>query len=290
MKNDLKFFETKVSALLEAMPFMYKFSNYSFVIKIGGQTLKNKEFLSNFASSIVLMKKVGIHPIIVHGGGPQITQMMEQLDIEAKFISGIRVTTQESVNIVEMALNQVNKEIVIAMNRAGGSGVGICGKDGNLISVQRKYLEDSNGNNIDIGYVGKPEFVNTSILETLNQADFIPVISPISANKEGESYNVNADHVAGAIAKAIQAEKLIMMSDVRGVLNQDGTLFQSLNSEEVKSLIETGVISGGMIPKITTCLDVLSSVNSAHIIDSRIEHSLFLEIFTEDGIGTKIIS
>lgn len=277
------------------LPYMKKFAGKTFVIKYGGHAMGDEELSEKFARDIVLLKQVGIHPIVVHGGGPQIGRMLERLNIKSEFVDGFRVTTKGIVDIVEMVLSgAINKSIVTAIQRAGGQAMGLSGKDGNLIrakKLQRKAKDpDSNIEQVlDLGFVGQPTEVNPRIMEEFARSDFIPVIAPIGIGENGETFNINADTAAGAVAAAIQAEKLIMLSDVPGVLAKDGELLSELTCAEVDGLMGDGTISGGMIPKLETCVHALrNNVSRAHILDGRIPHVMLVEIFTEQGAGTMI--
>lgn len=280
-----------------ALPYMRHFAGKTFVIKYGGHAMGDDDLAEKFARDVVLLKQVGIHPVVVHGGGPQIAKMLERLNIESEFVDGLRVTTKGIVDVVEMVLSgAINKSIVTAIQKAGGQAMGLSGKDGDLIKarkLQRKKKDpDSNIERVlDLGFVGEPTKVNPSIMEEFAKSDFIPVIAPIGIGEEGETYNINADTAAGAVAAAIGAEKLIMLSDVPGVLAKDGELLSELTLDEVDLLMHDGTISGGMIPKLETCVHALShGVTRAHILDGRIPHVMLVEIFTKSGAGTMIRS
>jgi len=286
----------KAELLSEALPYMREFAGETFVIKYGGSAMGNKELAQTFARDVVLLKQVGINPIIVHGGGPQISQMLEKLKIQSSFIDGLRVTDAATVEIVEMVLSgSINKQIVTEINAAGGIAMGISGKDGNLISARKlrrtKKDPDSNIEQIlDLGFVGEPTDINPEALVFFEESDIIPVIAPIGLGDNGETYNINADSAAGAIAAALAAHKLIMLTDVPGVLDKEGKLISHLTFNEAQKLIRNGTISGGMIPKVETCMDALSNhTEAAHILDGRIPHVLLLELFTEHGTGTMIV-
>ena len=285
----------KAGVLSEALPFMRRHSGNTFVIKYGGHAMGDSKLAASFAHDVVLLKQVGINPIVVHGGGPQIGAMLERLRIKSEFIDGLRVTDRETVDIVEMVLSgSINKAIASAINAAGGRAVGISGRDGNLIQarkVRRTRAEsDSNIEKIlDLGFVGEPTRVDPKLLEDLAHSDLIPVIAPLGTGSDGETYNINADTAAGAIAGAIEASRLLMLTDVSGVLDNDGKLIPDMSVEEARGYIDDGTISGGMIPKVETCMDaVLSDVEAAVILDGRTEHALLLEVFTEHGVGTAI--
>lgn len=281
--------------LSEALPYMRRFAGQTMVIKYGGHAMGDEALAEQFARDVVLIKQVGINPIVVHGGGPQIGAMLERLKIKSEFIDGLRVTDQATVEIVEMVLaGSINKAIVTAISKAGGTGIGLSGKDGRLIEARklRRSVRDP-GSNIekllDLGFVGEPVRINPDILHTLQNSNVIPVVAPIGVGEAGETYNINADTSAGAIAAAVGATKLLMLTDVAGVLNKDKKLIPSLTAKESLVLMGDGTISGGMIPKVETCLDaVRGGVSAAHILDGRIPHVLLLELFTAHGVGTMI--
>ena len=283
------------SVLSEALPFMRKHSGRTFVIKYGGHAMGDSKLAELFARDVVLLKQVGINPVVVHGGGPQIGAMLERLKIKSEFINGLRVTDSETVEIVVMVLSgSINKAIAAAINSGGGRAVGISGKDGNLIQATKikgdKNQSDSNIEKVlDLGFVGEPTKVDPSLLNDLVRADVIPVIAPLALGDDGETYNINADTAAGAIAEALQAARLYMLTDVPGVMNGEGQVIPDININEAKALINDGTISGGMIPKVETCIRaVQNQVEASVILDGRIKHSLLLEIFTEHGTGTAI--
>lgn len=278
-----------------ALPYMKRFAGETFVIKYGGHAMGDETLAEQFARDVVLLKQVGIHPVVVHGGGPQIGKMLERLNIESEFVDGLRVTTKNMVDVVEMVLaGSINKQIVTAIQQQGGLAMGLSGKDGNLIRAQklRRTRRDPDSHIeqvLDLGYVGEPTEVNPAIMEEFAKSHFIPVIAPIGIGEEGETYNINADTAAGAVAAAIKAEKLIMLTDVAGVLAKDGELLSELSYDEVEKLQQDGTITGGMIPKLETCLYALDrGVKCAHILDGRIPHVMLVEIFTESGVGTMI--
>jgi acetylglutamate kinase len=244
----------------------------------------------DFSQDIVLMKQTGIDPVVVHGGGPQIGAMLKKLDIESRFIDGLRVTDQAAVEVVEMVLTgSINKQIVTSINAAGGRAVGLSGKDGNLVMAKKLELTRATGETVDMGFVGEPQNVNPEVLYTMLKSEIIPVIAPIGVGPKGETYNINADTVAGAVAGAVKAERLILLTDVEGVLDQDKKLISRLTAREARALMESGTISGGMIPKIQTAIAAVESgVHAAVILDGRIPHVLLLELFTEHGAGTLI--
>ncbi len=275
----------KSRILIEALPYIRRFYGKTIVVKYGGGAMREEALKEAFAMDVVLMKYVGINPVIVHGGGPQIGELLEKLGKKSVFVEGMRVTDPETMDVVEMVLGKTNKEIVALINRHGGRAVGLSGKDGGLI--QAKKLTFSGGQ--DLGLVGEVERVNEGVIETLERGGFIPVIAPVGVGKGGETYNINADLVAGKVAEALGAEKLILLTDVPGVLGPDGSLLSSLSLAEAEGLLREGIAQGGMIPKIRCCLDALKGgVKKAHIIDGRIEHALILEVFTDAGVGTEI--
>lgn len=273
--------------LTEALPYMRRYSGKTFVIKYGGHAMVNKELAGVFAQDIVLLRQVGINPIVVHGGGPQINQMLDRLQIKSQFIDGLRVTDAATMEVVEMVLaGTTNKHIVSAINAAGGKAVGLSGRDGNLIVASKQMLK-KNGQEVDLGFVGDPKTVDPHVLKTLAQGGMIPVIAPVSAGEHGEAYNINADTVAGAIAAAVGASRLLLLTDVTGVLDREGKLIENLTVAQVRALMGDGTISGGMIPKLETCIEAVEAgVEGAVILDGRVPHSLLLEIFTERGVGT----
>ncbi len=293
--SDAKNWLRTARTITEALPFMRRYSGRTFVIKYGGHAMGDEELASIFASDIVLLKQVGIHPIVVHGGGPQIGKMLERLKIQSKFVDGLRVTDASTVEIVEMVLSgNINKQIVKVINAAGGSAIGISGKDGNLIQATklRRTVRDENSNIekiLDLGFVGEPEQINPRILTSLEQSGMIPVIAPIGVGSGGETYNINADTVAGAIAGAIGASRLLLLTDVTGVVDKQGEIIPELSIERIGALREDGTITGGMIPKLETCTAAVENgVDAAVILDGRMPHAMLLEIFTDRGIGTLI--
>ena len=289
----MKDINNKAKILIEALPYIRKFYGKIFVIKYGGHAMVNENLKKSFAQNVVLMKYIGINPVIVHGGGPQIGELLNKIGKESKFIDGMRVTDDETMDIVEMVLaGKVNKEIVKNINLMGGKAVGLSGKDGKLI-IAEKLLVYKNYNNrppeiIDIGKVGKVKKINPEVLNILLNGDTIPVIAPVGVDENGFTYNINADLVAGEIAIALKAEKLIMMTDVEGVLDKNGNLISSINVTEIEKYIENGIITGGMIPKVEFCKKAIENgVNKAHIVNGKIENVLLLEVFTREGIGTE---
>ncbi len=284
------------SVLIEALPYIQKFNNETIVVKYGGNAMVDENLKKNFALDIILMKYVGLNPVVVHGGGPQIGKLLKSLSIESQFVDGMRVTDQETMDVVEMVLvGKVNKEIVSFINQNGGQSVGLSGKDGKLLIARKmKYMRDKGDNQppeiIDIGMVGEIEKVNNRVLLSLIDAQFIPVIAPVGVGEGGKTFNINADLVAGSIAASLKARKLILLTDTEGVLDKNGDLISSIRADEIGELIKEGTIKGGMIPKVNCCLEALATgVSKAHIIDGRKEHAILLEIFTKGGIGTEII-
>jgi acetylglutamate kinase len=275
--------------LTEALPYLQRYHGKSFVIKYGGHAMVDAELARVFAEDIVLLKMVGINPIVVHGGGPQIGEMLERLKIKSRFVDGLRVTDAAAMAVVEMVLcGTINKQIASTINAAGGMAVGLSGRDANLV-VARKVEVVKKGERVDMGFVGDPHKVNPHVIETVLKAGMIPVIAPVGAGEDGGSYNVNADTAAGAIAAAMRAARLLLLTDVAGVLDKSGALLDNLTVEQVKGLMEDGTISGGMIPKLETCVDAVEQgVDAAVILDGRVPHGLLLEIFTERGVGTLV--
>ena len=281
--------------ITEALPYMRRYAGKVFVIKYGGHAMGDDELANTFARDIVLLKQVGVNPIVVHGGGPQIGAMLERLKIRSEFVQGLRVTDQATVEIVEMVLSgSINKELVTAINRAGGTAIGLSGKDGNLIRATKvRRTQKDPGSNIekilDLGFVGEPEHVNPHILAALEHSGMIPVIAPIGVGPQGETYNINADTVAGAIAAAVGAARLLMLTDVSGVLDKEKNLVPDLTVAAIRRMMADGTITGGMIPKLETCVHAVENgVDAAVILDGRVPHALLLEIFTERGIGTLV--
>jgi acetylglutamate kinase len=285
----------KAEVLLEALPYMRAFQGQTIVIKYGGAAMQELELKAAFAQDITLLQYLGIHPVVVHGGGPQIGKVLGQMDIPSRFVGGLRVTDERTMDVVEMVLaGKVNKEIVSLINAAGGAAVGLSGKDGQLLLARKlqfyKPREDEPPEIIDIGLVGEVIAVNAALIRSLQQEHFIPVIAPVGVGEAGETYNINADTVAGAVAKAMKAAKLILLTDVAGVLDENQQLVSSLDRDRALLMMEEGTITGGMLPKINCCLDAVSSgVGKAHILDGRRLHPVLLEIFTHTGIGTEIV-
>ena len=293
--SETKHWLRTAETITEALPFMRRYAGRSCVVKYGGHAMGDDQLARIFARDIVLMKQVGINPIVVHGGGPQIGKMLERLEVKSDFVDGLRVTDQKTVEIVEMVLSgSINKSIVQAISEAGGTAVGLSGKDGNLIQATklRRTKRDENSNIekiLDLGFVGEPTKVNPRIITDLEQAGIIPVIAPIGMGANGETYNINADTVAGAIASAMGASRLLLLTDVVGVLDKEKNLIPDLTVEQVKALQQDGTISGGMIPKLETCVSaVQNGVDAAVILDGRVPHAMLLEIFTDRGIGTLV--
>lgn len=285
------------SVLAEALPYIQRFAGKTIVVKYGGNAMTEEALKNGFARDIVLMKLVGMNPVVVHGGGPQIGSLLERVGKQSEFIQGMRVTDTETMDIVEMVLGgSVNKEIVNLIHQHGGNAVGLTGKDGDLIRARKLEMtamnEELNAPElIDLGHVGEVSRINTKVLDMLISDDFIPVIAPVGVGEDGHSYNINADLVAGKVAEALQAEKLMLLTNTSGLLNKDGALLTGLNAEKVDELISDGTIYGGMLPKIQCALEaVQSGVQSSHIIDGRVEHAVMLEVFTDEGVGTLITS
>lgn len=286
----------KANILIESLPYIRRFSGKTFVIKYGGAAMVDEGLKNAFAQDIVLLNLIGIKPVIVHGGGPKINSIMEKMGKKPTFIQGQRVTDEETVDIVEMVLGGlINKQIVSLINSHGGLAVGLSGKDGNLIKARRKVItkispETGVPEIIDLGLVGEVEKINPRILTSIEQSGFIPVIAPISAGQKSRTLNINADYVAGAIASALKAEKLILLTDVEGIKDKKNKLISTLDMKKIKSLTANGTISGGMLPKVQACqIAIDGDVKKTHIIDGRTPHALLLEIFTEEGIGTEIV-
>jgi acetylglutamate kinase len=286
----------KAEVLMEALPYIQRFYGKTFVIKYGGHAMENEELKQSFAQDIVLLKYVGINPVVVHGGGPQIDTVLEKMGITSRYVRGMRVTDQATLDIVEMVLvGKVNKEIVNLINRHGGLAVGLSGKDGGLILARKMNVTVSSPNGappeiIDIGMVGEIIGINPLVIESLDQNKFIPVIAPVGVGQEGETYNINADLVAGEVAEALHAEKLIMMTDVEGVKDKRGTLLSTLKENQARKMIQDGVVGSGMIPKVECCVNALKGgVGKTHIVDGRVKHAVLLEIFTKEGIGTEVV-
>ncbi|WP_457669281.1 acetylglutamate kinase [Thiolapillus sp.] len=286
---------TNVARVLsEALPYIRRFRDKTVVIKYGGNAMVDAELKQSFARDVVLMKTVGINPVVVHGGGPQIGNLLDRLGKESRFVSGMRVTDAETMDVVEMVLGGlVNKEIVNMINRHGGSAVGLTGKDGDLIRAHKLTIDSTDEaggtNSIDIGHVGEVESIDVSVVDMLVHGNFIPVIAPIGVGEDGHSYNINADLVAGKVAEVLRAEKLILLTNTKGLLSKEGELLTGLSTARVDELIADGTIHGGMLPKIRCALEaVRGGVVSSHIIDGRVKHAVMVELFTDEGIGTLI--
>jgi len=280
----------RAEILMEALPYIQEFHGKTVVIKYGGAAMEQTDLKAPFARDVILLRCVGINPVIVHGGGPQIGAMMKRLGKEPRFVGGMRVTDEETVEIVEMVLvGRINKEIVGLINLHGGKAVGLSGKDGDLVRARRLGHRLPSGETVDIGLVGEVEAINPAPIRLLEQNGFIPVIAPVGVGAAGETYNINADLVAGHIAAALQAEKLVHLTDVGGIRDQDGTRLSTLTKKDAARLMEAGVIEGGMLPKVESSLRALEGGTAkAHIIDGRIPHAILLELFTREGIGTEI--
>jgi len=285
----------RARVLSEALPFMQRYDKRTIVVKYGGHAMGDEKLGAEFARDIVLLKQSGLNPIVVHGGGPQIGAMLNRLGIKSEFSGGLRITDKATVEIVEMVLaGSINKQIVAQLNQAGGLAVGLSGKDGNLIQARKveHKIHDPESNIekiLDLGFVGEPEHVNPEILKTIIASDIIPVIAPVGISKDGHTYNINADTAAGAIAAAMGATRLLLLTDVRGVLNKDGDLVEKLTVDEATAMMKDGTISGGMIPKVETCLEAVEGgVGAVVILDGRVRHAVLLELFTEHGVGTLI--
>lgn len=285
----------KAKVLSEALPFMQRYDRETVVVKYGGHAMGDPELSRDFARDIVLLKQAGVNPVVVHGGGPQIGKLLERLNIKSEFKGGLRVTDRETVDVVEMVLaGSVNKEIVSAINDQGGKAVGICGKDANLMRAKRleRRVRDPHSNIeqvMDLGFVGEPALVEPHIVDVIIHSDLIPVVAPIGVGPEGETLNINADTFAAALAVAMKAKRLLLLTDVDGVLDKDGQLIRSMTTAEAQGLIEDGTITAGMIPKIESCMDVIAEgVEAVVIINGKVPHAVLLELFTEHGAGTLI--
>lgn len=285
----------KAKILSEALPYMKRFAGKTFVIKYGGHAMVDEALKQGFARDVILLKQVGIHPVVVHGGGPQIGETMKQMGLQPQFVDGFRVTDKATVNVVEMVLaGLVNKEIVSLINLQGGRAAGISGKDGHTIIArkltrQRRNVDSDVPEIIDLGWVGEVEHIDTTLLELFNKSDVIPVVAPVGVGKKGETFNINADLVAGRVAEAMKAEKLVLLTDVEGVKDGQGKLLSHIRVGEIPGLVASGVVTGGMIPKLESCAHTCrQGVNAVHIIDGRVQHALLLEIFTDEGVGTII--
>ncbi len=282
----------KAQTLAEALPYIKRFFDKTIVIKYGGNAMTDEHLKNCFALDVVLLKLVGMNPVVVHGGGPQINEMLDRLGKKGEFIQGMRVTDAETMDVVEMVLGgQVNKDIVNLINRHGGKAVGLTGQDGNFIHAHKLLMEDLNDPTkmIDVGQVGEITAIDPSIINFLDSGDFIPVVAPIGVGEDGDTYNINADVVAGKLAEILGAEKLILLTNTPGVLDKAGNLLTGLTPKQIDDLVADGTLSGGMLPKIGSALDAArSGVKSVHIIDGRVEHALLLEVLTDEGVGTLI--
>ena len=294
--KDLKESMARADILLEALPYIRRFYNKTIVVKYGGHAMIDQELKELFARDIVMMKYIGINPVVVHGGGPQIGSYLKKMGKDSRFVQGMRITDEETMDVVEMVLvGKLNKEITGLINRHGGKAVGLSGKDGQMTQAEKYYLsaeraKDTPPEIIDLGLVGKVKKINPELILALEKEGFIPVIAPTGVGEQGETYNINADLVAGAIAAALQAEKLILLTDVAGVMDGKGELINTLNNDEAEEMIKSGVIAGGMYPKVKCCLKALKGgVKKTHIIDGRLKHAVMLEMFTDEGIGTEIV-
>lgn len=285
----------KAETLTEALPYLQRYAGKTFVIKYGGHAMGDPALARNFAEDVVLLKAVGINPVVVHGGGPQIGAMLERVGVESEFVDGLRVTTKETAEIAEMVLSgAINKELVSWIERAGGSAIGISGKDGGFVKAAklRRTARDPDSNIeriIDLGFVGEPKRVDRSVVDMISTSGMIPVIAPIGVGEDGHTYNINADTMAGAVAAALRASRLFLLTDVAGVLDKQGALLTDLNPTEIERLQSDGTISGGMIPKLETCVSaVMKGVDAAVVLDGRVPHAMLLEIFTSKGAGTLV--
>ncbi|UCE30931.1 MAG: acetylglutamate kinase [Burkholderiales bacterium] len=286
--------QVKAATLAEALPYIRRFHGRTIVVKYGGNAMTDPRLKSSFAHDVVMLRLVGLNPVVVHGGGPQIEKLLERVGKKGVFVQGMRVTDTETMDLVEMVLaGQVNKEIVELINHAGGKAVGLTGQDGGLIRAHKLTIasREKPGEEIDIGHVGQIQSIDPSVIQTLTANGFIPVIAPLGSGEQGETYNINADVVAGKIAEVLKAEKLVLLTNTPGVLDKDGRLITGLSAREIDELFGDGTISGGMLPKIASALDAArGGVKSVHIIDGRVEHCLLLEILTDQGVGTMIRS
>ncbi|HEY7164974.1 MAG TPA: acetylglutamate kinase [Candidatus Binatia bacterium] len=286
----------KAEVLMEALPYFRRFYGKTFVVKYGGHAMMDEELKESFAQDIVLLKYVGINPVIVHGGGPQIDSVLEKMGITSRYVRGMRVTDQETLDIVEMVLvGKINKEIVTLINQHGGMAVGLSGKDGGLILARKMMVSVSQNGEppelVDIGMVGEIVGINPMVIDSLDNNKFIPVIAPVGAGAKGETYNINADLVAGEVAEALHAEKLILMTDVEGVRDKKGDFLSTLRVSQARKMIQEGIVASGMIPKVECCIEALKGgVSKTHILDGRVKHAVLLEIFTKEGVGTEVVN
>jgi len=285
--------DKKARTISEAMPYIQRFFDKTIVVKYGGNAMTDPQLQDSFARDVVLLKLVGMNPVVVHGGGPQINELLKKVGKQGEFIQGMRVTDEETMDVVEMVLGKVNKDIVNLINKHGGKAVGLTGQDGAFIRAEKLLLEsvDEPGKMLDIGLVGEISKIDPSIITFLDSGDFIPVIAPIGVAPDGETLNINADLVAGKLAEVLHAEKLVLLTNTPGVLDKDGNLLTGLTPKQIDALVEEGTLSGGMLPKINSALDAArGGVKTVHIIDGRVEHALLLEILTDEGVGTLIKS
>ncbi len=280
----------KAKVLTEALPYIQRFHGKTIVIKYGGSAMQEEGLRQRFAQDIVLMKFVGLRPVVVHGGGPQIGATLKRLGKDTRFVRGMRVTDAETMEVVEMVLSgKLNKGLVQLINSHGGRAIGLSGKDGNLIEARKMVLEEGEGAGEDLGFVGEVANVNAGIIKDMDRGMYVPVVAPIGVGKDGETYNINADLVASRLAVALEADKLILLTDVTGILDGSGELLSSIPLSELEGLLTRGEVTGGMIPKVRCCFEAVSQgVRKAHIIDGRVEHSVLLEVFTDGGVGTEI--
>lgn len=281
----------KTAILAEALPYIRRFAGWTIVIKYGGNAMTEDALKDGFAKDVALLKLVGIHPVVVHGGGPQINQMLERVGKHGEFVQGMRVTDGETMDIVEMVLGgSVNKEIVSLLNQHGGKAIGLTGRDGHFLRAKKLFINTPDKNGVDIGQVGTVDEIDGSLIRSIVERGYIPVIAPIGVGRSGEAFNINADLVAGRLAKELGAQKLIMMTNTPGVLDKDGNLLTNLTPSRIDELVADGTLSGGMLPKITSALDAAThGVKAVHIIDGRVPHALLLEIFTDSGVGSMIL-
>ncbi|MCG8995532.1 acetylglutamate kinase [Laribacter hongkongensis] len=282
--------QNKAAILAEALPYIRAFAGKTIVIKYGGNAMTDPELKAGFARDVVMLKLVGMNPVVVHGGGPQINDLLGRLGKQGEFVAGMRVTDPETMDVVEMVLGGlVNKEIVSLINQAGGKAIGLTGKDGNFIRARKLYIQDGSDEGIDIGQVGEVDSIDPQVVQLLDTQDFIPVIAPVGVGPDGMAYNINADLVAGKLAETLGASKLVLMTNTPGVLDRDGNLLTGLTAKSIDALFADGTLSGGMLPKISSALDAArGGVESVHIIDGRVKHALLLEILTAAGVGTMI--
>jgi acetylglutamate kinase len=295
MTRNVQNLVNRAEVLMEALPYIQRFHGATFVIKYGGHAMESAELKASFARDIVMLNLIGIKPVVVHGGGPQISELLERMGVKSRFVRGLRVTDENSIGLVEMALQRINQEIVALIARQGAKAVGLSGKDGGLMRARKLRLApgvrtDQDSGPVDVGLVGEVVEVDPTVLHTLHQANFIPVVAPVGYGRDGLTYNINADSAAGKLAAALKAEKLILMTDVEGIKDQTGALISTLAGARARKLIARGVISAGMIPKVECCIEALrAGVQKTHIIDGRQRHAVLLEILTRHGVGTEVI-